>query len=251
MSVTELSPSSISPLSIEALQHLPLFDGLVANDLDTLVRLAQPQQLCAGERFFRQGEPATALYVLVQGRVRLSQVTLAGQQVIVRFAGPGEMFGGVAALGVSEYPASAEALETCQALAWDGETMAQLIERFPRLARNVLQRMAARIQELQDRLREMATERVERRVARTLLRLIRQTGRKVEGGILLDLPLTRQDLAEMAGTTLYTVSRILSRWEKEGITGSAQQRVIVRVPHALVVIAEDLPSPSSDAADSG
>ena len=83
---------------------------------------------------------------------------------------------------------------------------------------------------------------MERRIAHTLLRLIRYAGRKVDRGVLLDLPLTRQDLAEMTGTTLYTVSRVLSRWETEGIIESERQQVLVRIPHKLVAIAEDLPS---------
>jgi CRP-like cAMP-binding protein len=100
--------------------------------------------------------------------------------------------------------------------------------------------LAGRLQELQDRYRELATERVERRVARALLRLARQTGRKVENGVLIDFPLTREDLAEMTGTTLYTVSRILSGWEKEGLIETGRQRVLIRSPHGLVAIAEDL-----------
>jgi CRP-like cAMP-binding protein len=118
--------------------------------------------------------------------------------------------------------------------------MQELLERFPRLARNLMVLLSNQIQILQDRLREMATERVERRIAHTLLRLIRHAGRKVDEGILLDLPLTRLDLAELSGTTLYTVSRILSRWEADGIVNSKRQQVVIRVPHRLVVIAEDL-----------
>jgi CRP-like cAMP-binding protein len=99
---------------------------------------------------------------------------------------------------------------------------------------------------VQERLRELATERVEQRVARTLLRLARQVGRKVEGGVLIDMPLSRQDLAEMTGTTLYTVSRILSQWEQQHLVETGRERILIRQPHGLVAIAEDL-SPPSDA----
>jgi CRP-like cAMP-binding protein len=111
----------------------------------------------------------------------------------------------------------------------------------PRLALNGMKVIAGRFAELQDRYRELATERVERRVARALLRLVRQVGRQIEGGVLIDMPLSRQDLAEMTGTTLYTVSRILSKWEERGLVDGGRERVVLRKSHELVIIAEDLP----------
>jgi CRP/FNR family transcriptional regulator, nitrogen oxide reductase regulator len=195
----------------------------------------------AGSCFFLQSDLATLFYVLIEGRVRLTQVTAEGQQVILRFITPGEGMGIVAALGAMDYPASAEALGACQALMWEGRMVAALMERYPRLALNGMRLLAQRVREFQDRLRELATERVERRVARMLLRLARQSGHKVAGGILIDLPLSRQTLAEMTGTTLYTVSRILSQWEAQGLVESGRERVVIRHPHGLVVIADDLP----------
>ncbi len=108
------------------------------------------------------------------------------------------------------------------------------------MAVNALRFLAGRLHELQDRYRELATERVERRVARAVLRLARQAGRKTDAGILIDLPLSRQDLAEMTGTTLYTVSRILSSWESAGLVEVGRERVVIKRGHGLVSIAEDL-----------
>jgi len=87
----------------------------------------------------------------------------------------------------------------------------------------------------------MSTERVERRIARALLRLVSQLGRKVETGVLIDLALSREDVANMTGTTVYTVSRILSRWEEEGIIEGGREKVLIKRPPSLVMIAEDLP----------
>ena len=146
----------------------------------------------------------------------------------------------IVALSNTIYPLSAEAVADSLALRWNYDATIQLMERFPLLALNGMRLVANRFQELQNRYRELATERVERRVARALLRLVRQTGRRSEGGVLIDLPLTRQDLGEMTGTTLYTVSRILSSWEQRGII-KAGRSIIVYKPHVLVTIAEDLP----------
>jgi CRP-like cAMP-binding protein len=104
----------------------------------------------------------------------------------------------------------------------------------------MLEVVAGHYRRLLDRYQELATERVERRVARALLRLARQVGQKEEDGVLIGLPLSREDLAEMTGTTLYTVSRILSGWEHQGLVEAGRERVFIRDPHALVAIAEDL-----------
>src|SRR3546814_19136568 len=96
--------------------------------------------------------------------------------------------------------------------------------------------MGGRLKDTQARLREMQTERVERRIAHGIARLVAQAGRRVEGGILIDFPLSRQALAEMTGTTLPTVSRTLSPWQALGVVALGRQTLMVRAPHALAVI---------------
>jgi CRP-like cAMP-binding protein len=234
---------TLAPFSkdIQYLQQIRFFQGINADELTAIAQVARLHRVEHEAFFFHQNDPTTAFFILTQGQVKLTQVTPEGHQVLVRFIRPGEGFGIIAALSNIPYPLSAEAVGECVALAWNSETLARLLERYPRLALNALRLVAGRFKELQDRYRELATERVERRIARALLRLTRQTGRKVEGGVLLDLPLSRQDLAEMTGTTLYTVSRILSQWDQQGIIEAGRERVLIRSPHDLVAIAEDLP----------
>jgi CRP-like cAMP-binding protein len=220
-----------------------LWRGLGERQLAEVAQAARWSRLEAGSFFFHQEEAANALYLLVQGQVGMAQVTPEGQQVILRIVSPGEPFGWIALTRHAAYPASAQALVASEALVWDAEAMTQLMERHPRIALNALPLLAEQLQELQHRYRELATERVERRVARALLRLVRQSGRKVESGVLIDFPLSREDLAGITGTTLYTVSRILSGWEKRGLIETSRQRILIRSPHGLVIIAEDIPVP--------
>lgn len=228
------------------LQHAPFFRDLGETELARVAQAARCRKVERGAYFFHEGDPAAILYVLAEGRVRLNQVSAEGQQVLLRFVSAGEPFGWIGSLGGTQYPASSEAVDDCLALYWDNETMVALMERHPRLAMGALKMLARQVQEMQERYRELATERVERRVARALLRLSAQTGRQVPGGILLDVRLSRQDLAEMTGTTLYTVSRILSRWEQEGLVKSRRERVLIRQPEGLVRVAEDAsPPPTS------
>ena len=230
-----------SQQDIEHLQHVGTFHGIAPADLARIAQAARRRRMATGVFLFHQGDSAEVIYIPVQGRLKLTQITPEGHEVILRYVGVGEMTGATAAFGDTAYPASAETVEETIVLGWDNATMIDLIERYPRLGLNLLHLLSGRLQELQDRLREMSTERVERRIARTLLRLVSQLGRKVESGVLIDLALSRQDLANMTGTTLYTVSRVLSHWEEAGIVEAGREKVLIKQPPKLVVIAEDLP----------
>jgi CRP-like cAMP-binding protein len=223
------------------LGQVPLFQGLPDATLSRIAALAHSKPKKTGDFFFNEGEQAHEFFVLISGRVKLTQLTPEGHQVVLRLIGPGDAFGGVGAFGDPAYPISAEAVEPSAALAWTSTTMRQLLESEPKIALNALQFVARRLHDLQRRYRQAMTERVERRVARALLRLVQEAGRRVQSGVEIGFPVSRQDIAEMTGTTLYTVSRLLSGWEEQGIVRSGRQRIVLTKPHALVAIAEDLP----------
>lgn len=221
------------------LPRVPLFAGLDRRTLDEVAAAARLRTIEAGERLFGEGDPAEAFFVIQTGSVKLTQLSPEGHQIVLRVIGPGDPCGGVAAFGGLAYPVGAEALNDVCVYEWAGPVMADLMERHARLAVNALRLVAERLHELQVQYRHLATERVERRVARALIRLSAQAGRPVEGGMLIDLRLSRDDIAQMTGTTLYTVSRIVSGWEARGILESGRQRVVVRRPEALTAIAEE------------
>jgi len=131
-------------------------------------------------------------------------------------------------------------LEHSTALAVKSDYLRELMQTRPYLSVDLMKLMTTYIQEMQERYRELATEKVERRIARVLLRLAAQMGVKIDSGI--ELTFTRQDLAEMSGTTLYTVSRVLSEWERQGLVEAGRERVVIRNPHGVVRIAEELNS---------
>jgi CRP-like cAMP-binding protein len=236
------SPNELANL----LKGVPLFSGLDGSSLERVASAAHERALEGDEYFFHEGEPASHLHVLHTGEVRIFQLTPEGNQVLLRFIHPWNVFGGVAAFGQNEYPASAQAIGDSSAWVWSGAVMRELMQELPQLALNALAHTAETIQQLQERVRELQTEKVERRVARALLRLARQRGKRTAEGVLIDLPLSRQDLAEMTGTNLYSVSRIVSAWEKQGWVMAGRERVVLRVPHKLVAFAEDLPPPQAE-----
>ncbi len=201
----------------KTLQSIPLFKGIDSATLQALYAESEYREAEAGEFYFMQGYPAGAVFVLYKGKVRLGTVQEDGQQVVMRIIAPETLFGLVAITTPESYPVSAEVMEPSQAFGFKRETLVRLIGANSTLAMNALQFMSIQIREFQDRFRELATERVERRLARSLIRLASQAGRKTSEGVLIDLPLSRQDLAEMSGTTLFTASRILSMWESRRI----------------------------------
>ncbi|MFO7683951.1 MAG: Crp/Fnr family transcriptional regulator [Chloroflexota bacterium] len=205
-----------------------------------ILAIGHERRIQAGEFFFHQGEESNLLYILMDGQVKLVQVTEAGNQVVIGYVGPGGGLGIVVALSNMPYPLSAEAMEPCLAVGWQRDEMKALLRRYPQLALNSLEMVGERFAQLQDRFQDLATRRVEQRVARALLRLVRQFGKKLAQGVLIDIPLTRQSLAEMTGTNLYQVSRIVSRWEKEGVVQSENQKIIILKAHELVILGEDL-----------
>jgi CRP-like cAMP-binding protein len=220
------------------LANVPLFTGLSVPVLADVLTNARPRRVTAGGYYFHENDPASHFYVLTEGRLKITQLTPEGHQVIHLILSGGEPFGGVAALGEGTYPITAEAVEDSVALSWDAQSMIALMKKYPDIAINTARFLARRFHELQVQHRRLMTERVERRVARALLKLAESSGRKVELGVEIDFPLSRQDLAEMTGTTLFTVSRLLSSWDEQKIITAERQRVTVRNSDRLLAIAE-------------
>jgi CRP-like cAMP-binding protein len=226
---------------LSLLEQIPFFKGLDEAALNEILQSAQSRVYPEDSYLFYQDDPVEKFYVVSTGRVKLFQITPEGGQVMMRVATPGMMIAAIALVEGAVYPVTAQAAEASQLLSWTQEMLLQFVRRYPPLALNALGLLAGHVREFQDRYRELATERVERRLARTIIRLANQTGKKTSEGILLDLPLTRQDLAEMIGTTLFTVSRILSQWEAQGLVKTGREKVVIVFPHGLVRIADDLP----------
>jgi CRP-like cAMP-binding protein len=182
---------------------VPLFKNLAPEILGSIIALGRLTPMSAGTFFFNEGDDAERFFVLTRGRVKLTQLTPEGHQVVLGHIGPGDAFGGVGAFGDPSYPVSAETVEPSVALAWTSGTMQHVLETHPTVAINAIRFVADRLHDLQRRYRQLMTERVERRVARALLRLVRDPGRRVDTGVEIDFPVSRQDIAEMTGTTVY------------------------------------------------
>jgi len=223
--------------NVRFLEQTSLFRGLSRDELKPFARTAECRQAEHGKTFFEQGTPADALYILRHGRVKIVQTTHDGLRALLRFVGPRELFGSAALLADQTYEVSAAAVTWTQSLCWRRDIITRLMSKHPVTMQNALGELSMRVRELRRRFQELATERVEQRVAQALVELGEQAGWKTDGGLLIDIPLSRQDLAEMTGTTLYTVSRILHGWHLRGLVQAGRQRVSILSSDGLLAVA--------------
>ncbi|MBP6177023.1 MAG: Crp/Fnr family transcriptional regulator [Anaerolineales bacterium] len=228
-------------LTIQDLKRVVVFKNATDDDLHLILSNSVERSVEDGSFFFMQGDEAAYLYVLLSGQIKLLQSNPNGQQVNLRTIYPFQMFG---ALGIvrsqAAYPASAQALEDSSALAIKSELLHEMIKTRPYLSFDLMNLMTSYIQEMQERYRELATERVEQRVANALIRLAGQSGFRAENDSGIDLSFSRQDVAEMTGTTLYTVSRLFSEWERQGILKTGREKIRILKPHDLVKLADGI-----------
>ncbi len=232
-----MSGRPLSPADLERLAASSLFAGLDAAARDEILLASDGRALAAGATLFRQGDRVENMFLVARGRLKLSQVGPEGDEMVMKWLGPGEMLSGVAVLGPRPYPVTALATEATVVRGWGRELLAELCARHPRLRDNALATIADRMQDSLSRLREMAGAPAPQRLAAELLRIAQRAGRQAPGGIELPRPLSRQILAEMTGTSLYTVSRLLAAWAREGWVAVGRERVTLAEPARLRRIA--------------
>ena len=219
--------------AIEGLKNARLFRGLSCEECSTIFSLAQHKYCAPREMICRQGDPVRAALVLTMGWAKISRVNRSGKEIILRVEGPG---GVVAMQRETEkfHSFSAHTIDTGWVLTWTGAFNA-LAERFPALQRNVAEWLAERLSFLEERFEELATERVPQRLARILLRLL---GHNAQGA-RVPIDLSCEELSQMAGTTLFTVSRLLCDWAERGIIQAQRRSILVEDVPRLVELAEE------------
>lgn len=229
---TDLHPDA------DAMASIALMAGLPSEVLNETAATARMRHISKDARIFDQGEPAGRAHALLSGCIRITQAGGDGEEILVRFIGPGEIFGCVPLLTDGLYPADASATLDSVEISWDPADLLALMQRHSGIAINMITVLGKRIGETQERLRELATQNADRRIARTLLRLLDQASQRTDEGTRIEFPLRRKDIADMAGTTLHTASRILADWERRGLLVSQKQQLTISSTAGISRIAE-------------
>jgi CRP-like cAMP-binding protein len=229
---TDIPPAREEGLFRSA-RRCTLFASLPMKDLRTIVARGYERRLDKRATAFRQGDRADTVYLLLQGRLKLLITGPSGRLIVLAFVGPGEAFGYIAPMAETAHVYTAQALEDSRVIAWPAKVFEDVVGRYPRVARNLLRIIARRLQADSSRLHELVTEPVARRLARAVLRLALSSGSRRAPAVAL----MQQDLAELLGTTPPTLSRILGRWEKQGLVLAGRERIVVTNPDGLAAIA--------------
>lgn len=222
---------------------MDLFHDLPDDTLAQAGATARVERLTRNSVIFEQGGRAERAYAVARGSVRIVQAGRDGDQAIIRFIAPGEMFGTVPLFTDHLLPADAIATEATIVLSWSEVDLLALIDAHPRLSINVIRIIGSRLLEVQDRVRELATQNAAQRLARALLRLCRTNQQDVEASCRIPFPLRRKDLAEFSGTTLYTASRTLAAWAKAGFLTTTGQYLLIHDCAALRALADGAKPP--------
>jgi CRP-like cAMP-binding protein len=202
-----------------------LFSGISPVDYSRIAAAARVKEFARGEVLYLEGDSIRQVLLLTSGLVKLNKLGLSGSEVILRLGVPGDVLGALSLFSAGSHCTTAQAFRNCRTLVWDACAFKTLVERFPVLHENMGRILGRHLLELEDRFREVATERVGPRVARQVLRLMEQIGKPVSGAV--EISLSREELAQMTGTTLFTVSRLLSAWEARGMVKPRREAVAV------------------------
>ena len=218
------------------LAALTPFCRLTPSQLRTILDLGKARHLPAGTVVHDEGQPAARFYLLLCGHIRLVRMTADGNQIILLHIPQGQMFSIGAAIGQITHQTTAIAVDDCVALSWPNALWSVFAAKYEGFCAETLRAFGAQSNEMSNRIVELSTQHVEQRIACALVRMIGQSGRKVAGGIEIGFPITRQNIADMTGATLHTVSRLLSAWEKQRLVASTRCHIVVTDPHRLVMI---------------
>lgn len=215
-----------------------VFAAVPRKEIQALGAVAREERYGARQYVFQEGDPATWFCVVRTGRVRIFRHSRAGKDVVLELLGPGEPFGGVAVIERRPYPASAQATEPSTVVKIPQDPLVALSERYPSIVREMALMIGRRLRSAHESVRSLASDPVEARLATTLLRLTERDGERTRHGITLPFHLTRQGLADMAGTTVETAIRVLGRWLKDGLVREQSGRLVVPSVDALRDVAE-------------
>ena len=219
--------SGVPPSPEELLQEILLYRRLPPEERQRLAAVSRVRAYARGETVFSEGDPGDIFFTIARGRVKVFKMTPAGKDLILDIFGPGDPLGAVAVYESRPYPASAMAMEDTVCLLIRQRDFFGLLERHPTLVRSLLLGLTRRLMELTNRLAELTGGHVEPRFARLFLKLADQMGRTVPDGIFIPLHLSRQELADLTGTTIETCIRIMSRWGKDGLVQTEKEGFLV------------------------
>lgn len=210
-----------------SIKDIPIFNTLTSPDQKEISPYLLPATYRKKETVFSEGDPSEWFYIVKKGKVKITKLSTEGKELILEIIQPLEFFGGVAVLRGFPYPANAVAMENTEVIRIARKNLLKIMDRFPNLMYCMATNIGERIKGSHEALKSIALEKVESRMASLLMKLADKAGRQTPEGLLIDMKLTKQDLAEMVGTTVETSIRTMSKFSKAGILHSRSGKIVI------------------------
>ena len=214
--------------------RVPLFEGLPPEQIEDLAMIATDQIFNKGETIFSEGEEANGFYVVITGRVKIFKLSPDGKEQILHFFGQGEPFGEVPVFTGQHFPAHASAMEESRVFFFPRKSFVDLIKRNPSMALNMLAVLSKRLRRFAALIDDLSLKEVPGRLAAYLLYLSEQN----KGARVLELTVTKAQLASLLGTIPETLSRILGKLSSQGLIETDGRRIRILDREAIRDLAE-------------
>jgi CRP/FNR family transcriptional regulator len=223
---------------IDTLKKSEIFSSLRDDELLNISKLVETVSYKNNENIFVEGDPSDKFYLVAEGSVKILKHTMMGKDIILEIMSPGDIFGGVAVLDKKPFPASAQAMESTTVVWISRQNLLRIMDEYPILKLEIVKYFSDKLRDAHEMLKNIATERVEKRIASLLLKLSEKIGVDDDGYRKIDFPLTRQEISEMVGTTVETCIRTMSKLQKSGIIKSSDGRISIK-PNLLKKFLEE------------
>ena len=214
---------------VETLKKSELFASLKDGELRDIVKYFEKTGYRNNESIFVEGDPSDKFYLVAEGSVKVLKHTMMGKDIILEIMSPGDIFGGVAVLDKKPFPASAQAMESTTVIWISRHNLLKIMDEYPVLKLEIVKYFSDKLRDAHEMLKNIATERVEKRIASLLLKLSEKVGIDDNGYRKIDFRLTRQEISEMVGTTVETCIRTMSKLQKSGMVRSSNGRILIKV----------------------
>jgi CRP/FNR family transcriptional regulator len=223
---------------VQAVRSLPVFRGLAQEDQRKIAALSTLRDYERGDYLWHAGDAAEALTIIVRGRVKIVRHAEAGDMILEIFS-EGEPVGAIALYNYIPYPASAVCLEPVTLLVMPRRDYFELLDRHPDFARGVIRELTRLVIALTRKVEVMRGQPVDTRIAQLFLLLAERMGKETKEGIEIPMALSRQEVADLVGTTVESAIRVLSRWGRERLLITGEGRFVIPSREKLKAVTEE------------
>jgi CRP/FNR family transcriptional regulator len=223
---------------LQLLKETNIFSSLTPHEISVVSSLFVEEDFEKDRYIFTEGEPPGWLYIVKEGNIKMVKHSPSGREMIIAIMVPGDVIGEVAVFDGGPYPATAQGMGKGTILKMQRKEFISLLKKYPSVALQIIGDLGGKLRHALNVARELRGERVEGRIAMVLLKLAGKIGTPVEGGVMLKIPITRQDVADMVGSTIETTIRVISRFKKEGMVRDSEGKMFIDVKRLENIIKE-------------